>query len=80
MVRLPDVETQSGKYPMPEHAVSCEDYKQECFVRLKHYRGTCLMEVNEASDLQDFGGVIYQTEDVFLTRDQFNNIPEFSGF
>lgn len=80
MVRVPDVETHDGRYPMPKHAKDCEDFKQVRFVRLKHDSATCLMEVNEAKDLQEFGAVVYEAEDVLLTRDQFDKMPEYAGF
>ena len=70
-------ETHGGKYPCSEHAPGCDKYKPETFVRIC-YDGTCIIvEENE----RDFFGIYGTTfEEIQLTRDQFDKIPEFQGF
>lgn len=80
--RVPDVETSDGRWPMPAHSPACEDFKQERFVRLKYDGSWCVMEPDDAQDTIGDApiGVEYEVEDVFLTRDQFEALPEFAGF
>ncbi|MDP3219197.1 MAG: hypothetical protein Q8S73_34180 [Deltaproteobacteria bacterium] len=51
-------------------------------MKLKYDGSWCLMEPDDANDTIDDapGDVVYETEDVFLTRDQFERLPEFAGF
>lgn len=78
--RIPDIETDNGRWPMPRHAPMCEDYKTERFVRVMYDGSWCVMEPDDAEDMIAESGEEYQTEDVFLTRDQFERMPEFQGF
>ena len=81
--RIPDIETDNSRWPVPRHAPMCEDYKTERFVRLVYDGSWCVMEPDDAKDMIADGiaeGEEYQAEDVFLTRDQFGALPEFSGF
>ena len=80
MVRIPDIETQNGKYPMPEHAPNCEDYKLEAFAKVTYDGISCIMEINEASRMVFESEELYELTNVYLTRDQFENMEEFSGF
>lgn len=73
-------ETIGGKYPKSEHAPGCEDYKPEFFARVEHDGSFCVMEVNEAADMVEGGDGEYTVTPVMLTRDQFERMPEFSGF
>lgn len=80
MCRVPDVETQGGRYPMPEHAPNCSQFKQEPFVRLECSQGSFIMEPHEAKALLDDTDEEYTASTVMLTRDQFDNMKEFTGF
>ena len=79
MLRLPDIETQDGKYPMPKHAPRCEDFKQEDFSVITINGSSCIVENH------DVQGIVlsedeYVVSAIKLTRDQFDNLKEFSGF
>ena len=78
--RLPDIETNNGQWTMPRHAPMCEDYKIERFVRLIYDGNWCVMTPDDAADTIADSNDEYQIEDVFLTPDQFDALPEFSGF
>ena len=80
MCRIPDIETNNGRWPIPKHSPACEDYKTERFVRAVYDGSWCVMEPDDAADMIVDSGEEYQTEDVFLTRDQYDALPEFSGF
>lgn len=80
MCRIPDIETDNGRWPMPRHSPACEDYKPERFVRVAHGGSGCVMEPDGVADMIADGGEEYETEDVFLTRDQYDALPEFDGF
>lgn len=85
MVRIPDIETENGKYPIPVHAPACEDFKQEEFTRLEYDGTICIMEPHEAKamiadEYCSEDGVVYDESTVLLTRDQFENLSEFHGF
>ena len=84
MCRVPDVETENGRWPIPEHAPSCEDFKQERYIRLYDADGeNSFIDTQEnqysymASD--EFKGSGLRQEDVYLTDDQFESLPEFQG-
>lgn len=77
--RLPDIET-DGRWPRPEHSPACEDYKTEKFVCVSYGGQWCLMEPDEAKTFIAESGDEYKTEEIFLTRDQFEALPEFDGF
>ena len=79
MCRVPDIETDDGRWPMPRHAPRCEDYREERFVRVTYDGSWCILEPSDAEDMIADGGD-YKTEDVYLTRDQFDALPEFTGF
>lgn len=78
--RLPYIGTYDGKYPPPLHHPDCEDYKAERFVRVMYDGSWCVMEPDDAADMTADSEGGYQTEDVFITRDQFERMPEFNGF
>lgn len=68
------------------HHPKCEDYKLERFTRVVFDGIGCIMETGDAVDLMndadrypnDYGD--YTHEDVFITRDQFYGMPEFTGW
>ncbi len=66
-------------YPMSEHAKGCEEYAEEKFVKVILDGSWCIVEPKEVRVMTE-GDYDYVCEDVFMTRDQFNNLPEFSGF
>lgn len=73
-------ETQGGKYPAANHAPTCEDYKKECYIRVEHDGSWCLMEPHDAADMIFGADEEYSVEAVYITRDQFEKLPEFEGF
>ena len=77
--RIPQQGTHGGKYSPPDHHPDCEDYKTERFLRVVYDGTYCLIEPGDLTDLMgDEGG--YEVEEVFITRDQFDRVPEFQGF
>ena len=84
MRRIPDVETENGRWPVPRHAPKCEDFKQQRYIRLFDSEGNGFIDTVEnqcpfmASD--EFKETELRQEDVYLTEDQFNNLPTFKGF
>ncbi|OLP04584.1 hypothetical protein BLL52_4258 [Rhodoferax antarcticus ANT.BR] len=38
------------------------------------------MEAAESRAMQSDSDEVYKLSDIYLTRDQFDNIPEFAGF
>ena len=75
-------ETQGGKYPPSDHAPGCDEYHQEKFVLLDLDGTKCLVESDQAEVIlrDDPSAGDYQVSDVYLTRDQFEKLPEFEGF
>lgn len=63
--------------PPSEHHKGCEHYKEERFVKVKFEGSSFIVEPHHASDYADEG---MTTENVFMTRDQFERLPEFEGF
>ena len=79
-VRIPDIETNDGLYPLPDHHYNCEDFKQEMFTLVKHGEARCIMEINEAAQLVSESDEYYELSNVLLTREQFEKLSEFTGF
>lgn len=78
--RFPDIETQDGKYPRPNHAPMCNEYKAIKFARVG-CDGTFFVAAHEdAKDFISDSTLEYVIEDVYLTQDQFDKIKEFEGF
>ena len=70
-------EPQNGEYPCSEHAQGCNEYKLETFVRVC-YDGSCvIVEIDEVKNYKIDGATF---QNVKLTRDQFEKMPEFQGF
>jgi len=67
----------TDKLPMSEHAKGCEHYKEERFVRVSFEGGSFIVEPKDALDYNEEG---MAHENVFITRDQFERLPEFEGF
>ena len=73
----------TDNYPMAEHHPDCKLHVKEEFTRLEYDGGYCIVEPKEAesfigSDKEH--GIEYTVSTVMLTRDQFENLPEFDGF
>lgn len=67
-------------FPIAEHHYDCKEYKAERFVRVISNGADCIMEPEEAADMiTDWYGD-YQIEDVFMSRDQFDRLPDFAEF
>lgn len=78
-------ETQGGRFPASNHAPACEDFIKERFVSVELDGSRCLMEPDDALDYMD--DVKYENDaenykytDIYLTRDQYEKMPEFAGF
>ena len=67
-------------FPPANHHYDCKEYKAERFVRVIYDGNNCIMEPDDAADMIADGDGGYQTEDVFMSRDQFDKLPEFDGF
>lgn len=78
--RIPDIETENGRWPMPHHSPMCDEHTKEMFVRVELDGSWCVMEPCEAHEMVSDTSEEYKTEYVYLTRDQFNSLPEFEGF
>lgn len=72
-------ETHDGKYPPSRHAPSCEHFRTEPFLCIEHDGSWCVVEPKDAPDML-VGESEYTVSTVQLTRDQFDNMPEFAGF
>lgn len=69
------------KYPAPDHADGCPAQKRERFVRVEYGRTACVIEPHECDAMRgDLVADHYTFTDVFLTRDQFEQMEEFQGF
>lgn len=78
-------ETQGGKLPASEHAPSCPNYKTKLYkrVRLNERNGASFIDTEKGAaafiaESDDPGE--YIIEDVYLTEDQFEKLPDFEGF
>lgn len=83
MVRTWD-ETHDGKYPASQHAPPCEDFQLIEFSRFI-VDGAALVDSTEnikevAKSFDDAFDGEYKIEQVMLTQDQFDNMPEFAGW
>lgn len=78
--RLPDIETSNGRWPLPEHAPVCEDYRLEEFIVVEYDGSRCVMEPKEAQEMVADSSEEYAVSTVWITRDQFENMSEFDGF
>lgn len=67
-------------YPHATHFPDCDKYKPERFVRVELDGTAAIMEPAEAEAMASDSQEEYQLSDIYLTRDQFNAIPEFAGF
>ena len=79
-VRDADVENRGNKYPLAEHHPNCDEYKLEAFAKVTHDGTSCIMQINEAVAMVAESQEAYEMCNVYLTRDQFERLPEFTGF
>jgi hypothetical protein len=75
-VRIP---ISDGKLPISLHHPSCDKYVLEDFVMVSVNGMHCTMEPWEADD-PEFDDPEYTKTPVKMTRDQFEQLPEFEGF
>lgn len=71
------------RYPGPNHADGCPAQVREPFTVLDYEGTRVTMEPREAAQMVADGleqGVSYIERTVYLTRDQFEHMPEFQGF
>lgn len=73
-------ETQGGKYPASAHHPRCSQFVTEEFTVLEYDGAWCVMEPGEAQQVIAESEEQYNVSTVRLTRDQFENMPEFTGF
>lgn len=78
-LRDPHEETQGGKYPMPDHHPECDAFVQEEFGRIELEGDWCICEMRDIDAMTE-GEHGCTVTTVKLTRDQFENLPEFGGF
>lgn len=69
-----------SRYPHPKHHPVCDEYKTEIFAVIDFEGSRCVMEINEAKQIIDDAEESYKYSEVQLTRDQFDNMKEFTGF
>lgn len=67
----------TDKLPMSDHAKGCALYKEEHFVKVSFEGNYLIVEPQDADEYIEEGMV---REDVLMTRDQFERLPEFEGF
>lgn len=79
-VRDAQVENKGQKLPMSKHHPNCNDYKLEAFAKVIHDGTSCIMEINEAVAMVFESEEVYEMCNFYLTRDQFERLPEFEGF
>lgn len=68
------------EYPASTHFPDCGKYQPERFVRVELDGTAAVMEPAESEAMVRDSQEDYKLSDIFLTRDQFNAIPEFAGF
>ena len=83
--RLPDIETEDWRWPMSDHAPCCEEYKLIKYRRISYEGSFFIATVQDAEDFMKDAqeheeSNDYVHEDVYLTRDQFEKLEEFTGF
>ena len=83
--RIPDIETENGRWPMPDHLESCPQYKRIRYVRVKFDSSWFVMDAGDEADYRKDINLYgdpdeYKYENIYLTKDQFEKLPEFQGF
>lgn len=68
------------QYPAPTHLESCDQFKRDRFVRVEFDGDWMIMEPRDADSMQSNSEYTYTKADVFLTREQFDSLPEHAGF
>lgn len=75
-------ETQGGKYPPANHHPGCDAFELLPFAAVADGNGVAVIEIRQLSewfqacvDNEDLPTV----EVVYITEDQFNNMPEYEG-
>lgn len=72
----------SDDLPPSEHHPRCQHYAPERFVRLTYDGVRCILEPRDAEAVIADGDEPHQytVEDVWMSREQFDRLPEFEGF
>lgn len=73
-------ETKNGKYPPSIHHANCREYRQIRYVRVFLDDCNPLIITPQELSTMEFGEDDYYITDVYMTKDQFEKIPEFQGF
>ncbi|MEM0550388.1 MULTISPECIES: hypothetical protein [Aeromonas] len=73
-------ETQGGKYPPSTHSPMCEDFKTIEFMRIEVDGSACIVPLEDADEVCNNIDVEFKTSLVSLTAEQFENLPESTGF
>lgn len=60
---------------MSLHHPSCEHYKLETFYKVSANGSHCITESLDGFEDED-----YSVSTILMTRDQYENLPEFEGF
>lgn len=79
-VRDAQVENKGQKLPMSEHHPNCNEYKLEAYAKVTHDGTSCIMQINEAVAMVAESQEAYEMCNVYMTRDQFEKLPEFEGY
>ena len=73
--------TDNGRWPVPKHHPNCKEHKSEKFITITANDTRCTMELKDALDyIADSDDAGYTIELNYISRDQFENLPEFTGF
>lgn len=78
MARTPE-ETSEGKYPLSNHHPNCEDFKTEKFYRVTVDNTSSVFEPKDTLGMFD-DDTEFDIETIYITRDQFEKLPEFTGW
>lgn len=68
------------KLPPSLHSPVCENYELEVFLRISHAGNSCICEERELDYFLHETEEKYEIEKIQMTRDQFDNLEEFTGF
>jgi len=67
-------------YPISNHHPHCAKHKTEHFVKVGYDGRWCVVKPSEVHDFINSGDCIYTLTDIYLTIEQYENLPEFNGF
>lgn len=70
----------NGHWPIATHLESCPLFELERFALVSYDGSKMIMPFTDIEDMQQDSDVVYDITEVYLTRDQFENLPESAGF